>query len=382
MNSVGHRSNVGSWTRCSPEDAGFDSAALSVATEFAVSNECEWPRTMYTTDGQYIGTAYLGEPPPLNEVLGPVQPRGPTAGMVIRSGHLIAEWGNIQRPDMTFSVAKSFLAVLVGLAVEDGLIKDINEPVVANPAFNPEARALFAEAQNASITWEHLLHQTSEWSGELWNKPDTIDSNRQTDAGADVDNSLKGSVRERHAAGTYWEYNDVRVNLLSFCLLQVFRRPLEHVLAERIMQPIGASPTWRWAAYANAITMIDGVPMPSVPGGGHWGGGLFISTGELGRFGQLILQNGTWNGRSLISNNWIDQMRQPCPLNENYGYMWWLNTNGKQSKRAPDSVFYAAGAGGNIVWIDQEHDLVVVCRWMAKDKIGLLMDKITDAIKT
>ncbi len=370
----------GAWATAPAADVGIDGAQLDQALRFAASIECDWPRSMYTGEGKYVGTAYLQEQPPLDEVLGPVQPRGPTAGVVVRHGRIAGQWGDVHRPDMTFSVAKSYLAMLTGLAVDDGLISDLQAPVRATPGCPDALKAHFSDAANAEITWQHLLFQTSEWSGTLWSKPDTVDSNRQTDAGAAVDNTLKGSFRERRQPGDYWEYNDVRVNLLALCLVYLFRRPLHEVLRTRIMDPIGASKSWTWAAYANALVDIDGAMLPSVPGGGHWGGGLIISTLDHARFGYLVLRNGNWAGRQLISKAWTVAMARPCPLNHNYGSMWWLNTDGKHCADAPASCLYAAGAGGNIIWIDRQHDLVVVCRWTAKDKIGALLSRITGAI--
>ena len=363
-----------------PVMLGMDANALADAVAFAEASDCGWPRTMHTDAGEYVGTAYLQEQPPHNEVLGAVQPRGPTAGLVIRRGQIAAQWGDVQRPDMTFSVAKSYLAVLTGVAVQDGLIEDVGTAVRLTPGVGSELADYFSGDQNGDITWQHLLQQTSEWSGTLWGKPDTVDANRQTDAGAEVDNSLKGTFRERHAPGVFWEYNDVRVNLLALCLLHAFRRPLREVLAERIMEPIGASPTWNWLAYANAQAEIDGRLLPSVPGGGHWGGGLVISTLDHARFGYLILRGGTWDGQRILDRRWIDAMAAPCPLNPHYGYMWWLNSNGDQCPDAPHSCLYAAGAGGNVIWIDRSNDLVAVCRWTAKDKIGALLGKITRAV--
>lgn len=336
---------------------------------------------MHTEHGEYIGTAYLQEQPPHNEVLGPVQPRGPTAGMVLRHENVVAQWGDVTRPDMTFSVAKSFLAILAGLAVSDGLIQDVDEPVVSNTRCASGMADHFASAHNSKITWRHLLQQTSEWSGTLWDKPDTVDSNRQTDAGANVDNALKGTFRERREPGTYWEYNDVRVNLLALALLHIFRRPLDLVLEERVMRPVGASQTWKWLSYANAHAVIDGQRLSSVPGGGHWGGGLVMSASDLARFGHLILRDGNSNGPQLIDAAWIEELSKPCPLNTNYGYMWWLNTNGKQCRDAPPSSIYAAGAGSNIVWIDKQNNLVIVCRWTAKEKVGDLVSLIMRSIQ-
>ena len=115
-------------------------------------------------------------------------------------------------------------------------------------------------------------------------------------------------------------------------------------------------------------------------GGGHWGGGLVINTLDHARFGYLILRGGAWDGRAILDPGWIDALAEPCRLNAHYGYMWWLNSDGNQCPDAAHSCFYAAGAGGNIIWIDRSNDLVIVCRWAAKDKIGELLGKFTRAV--
>ena len=140
----------------------------------------------------------------------------------------------------------------------------------------------FDSAQNRSVTWRHLLQQTSEWQGTLWGKPDSIDHNRNLGQ-SDLGFTDKGTPRPMRAPGSYWEYNDVRVNRLSLSLLRLFRRPLAAVLKDAVMAPIGASDTWQWQPYRNAWVEIDGVRMPSVPGGSHWGGGLWIGSRDHAR---------------------------------------------------------------------------------------------------
>jgi hypothetical protein len=254
------------WRSADPAAAGFDPGRLAAAIRFAEARESAWPRSFTTEQGDFYPTAvYLPEPPPWNAVLGPVRPRGGPSGPVCRHGRLVAEWGDTRRADMTFSVAKSYLALLAGLAVADGRIRSVDDPVRDYALDNG-----FASPQNRDITWRHLLQQTSEWEGTLWEKPDTIDRNRQVGAGA-TDNAQKGAARPLRRPGTFFEYNDVRVNRLSLSLLQVFRRPLPDVLRARIMDPIGASEGWEWAGYRNSWVEIDGRRMVSVPGGGHWG---------------------------------------------------------------------------------------------------------------
>ena len=85
------------------------------------------------------------------------------------------------------------------------------------------------------------------------------------------------------APGSYWEYNDVRVNRLSLSLLRLFRRPLADVLQEPSWTRSARRDTWQWQPYRNSWVEIDGVRMPSVPGGSHWGGGLWMSSRAITR---------------------------------------------------------------------------------------------------
>ena len=288
--------------------------------------------------------------------------------MIVRSGYIVAEWGDTDRVDMTFSVTKSYLSTVAGLALEDGLIRDVKDPLatyVRDEKFDSE--------HNAQITWEHLLQQTSDWSGELWDKPDWCDR----PVGRDRE---KWPNREMHVPGTHFKYNDVRVNLLGYCLTNVWREPLPVVLRERIMDPIGASPTWRWHGYENSWITLDGQKIQSVSGGGHWGGGMFISTRDHARFGYLFLRNGNWNGKQLISSDWIDSLRKPSKANAEYGYMWWLNPDRKKFPEAPESCFYASGFGGNYIYIDPENDLLIVLRWTPD--IAGVVSRVIEAIES
>jgi hypothetical protein len=146
---------------------------LKEAIAFAKSAESKWPHSMRMPDGQFVMTYDSGEKAPDNEVLGPVAPRGGHSGIVYRSGKLLAEWGDTARPDMTFSVAKSYLALLAGLALADGLIRSLDDKA-GDYALDDG----FESTQNRDITWRHLLTQTSEWQGTMFGKEDRIDHNR------------------------------------------------------------------------------------------------------------------------------------------------------------------------------------------------------------
>lgn len=349
------------WDVVDPASAGYAPDRLASAVAFAQANETPWPRGFYHDDGRYAPNVDWNETGPWSAVLGPVRERGGPAGMVLQSGRVLATWGDITRADMTFSIAKSYLAALAGLALDDGLIDGIDEPVAARVP-----GPLFADPHNAGISWRHLLEQTSEWRGELFGKPDQIDHHRLVAPNAD--NSRKGQLRALQSPGSFYEYNDVRVNLLSLCLLRLFRRPLPDVLRERIMDPIGASQNWSWHGYEYSWVEIDGRRMQSVPGGGHWGGGMFIGADDHARFGLLMARGGAWNGRRLLSQAWVDAMWTPSARLENYGLLWWLNRGPHANTAAPDSAVYALGAGGNMIWIDRDADLVAVMRWLPSAK--------------
>lgn len=339
------------WRRAAPGETGLDAAALAAAAAFAESQETPWARDLSSV----LGKGFF-EPPPWNEIIGEVAPRGAPNGLVLHRGLIVAEWGDTARVDMTFSVAKSYLGLLAGLAHERGLIRDLDEPV---------GRLVddcgFAPPHNSQITWHHFLQLTSEWEGTMWGKPDLVDRNREFTPGG---GSAKGEARTLQQPGSFWEYNDVRVNRLSLALLRLFRRPLPEIFRDAFMTPLGASPDWRWRGYRNSTIEIDGTPIESVSGGGHWGGGVFIHARDQARIGLMMQRRGLWGGRRVLDAGWIDRTTTPCPLNKQYGYLWWLNTDAGRYPSAPSEGYCASGAGGNVTWIDPANELVAVARWI------------------
>ncbi len=359
----------GSWATLAPADAGFDPAKLDAAVAFSKAHEAAGPRDQ----GQAMLETF-GVREPNYRLLGPTAVRGDVTGLVIRRGKVVAAWGEPDRPDMPHSVAKSFLSTVVGLAYDRGLIRRLDDRVA--PYLPAAERSLFADPHNVSITWDHLLRQTSDWAGELWGVPDWAD--RPVGAtSADYPN------RPRHEPGTFFKYNDVRVNLIALCALQVWREPLPVVLRREVMDPIGASSTWRWCGYDNSWVTLDGQRMQSVSGGGHFGGGLFISAWDLARFGYLYLRHGEWAGRRIISDQWIELARTPGPANRDYGFMnWYLNTDLRPRPGTPATSVCFVGNGRNIVYVDWDHDLVVVIRWLKDDDaVAKFLAQVVAALK-
>ncbi len=348
------------WETRTPEEMGLNPETLETAVQYAEEHEYEGAYDLKIA----ILEGFAREP--YHDLAGPVKDRGKPAGLILKDGYIIAQWGDIDRVDMTFSVTKSYLSTVAGLAWDQGLI-NLSDPV-AEYIWD----GTFEGAHNSRITWEHLLTQSSDWSGELFGMQDWADRPPQ-EGGID-----DWKYRDLYEPGTVFEYNDVRVNVLAYSLLQVWRHPLPVVLKEQIMDPIGASTTWRWYGYENSFVNVDGQMMQSVSGGGHSGGGIFINTLDHARFGLLFLRNGKWKDRQLISKAWIEKVQQPSQANPNYGYMWWLNhTAGpRYFEEVPENIYYAAGFGGNYIVIVPTENMVIVTRWLQPSQIDEMVRKV------
>ena len=350
------------WERKDPMSFGINTEKINQIIDSTAVFEYIGPRDL----SQAILKGFEREP--YHQILGPVKERGGPAGMIIKDGYVIAEWGDTKRVDMSFSVTKSYLSTMAGLALDEGLIENLQDPVK-----NYVWDGSFDGRHNGKINWDHLLTQSSDWSGQLWGGYDWNDRPPRT---GDIDD---WRFRKLIEPGTVMEYNDVRVNLLAYSLLQVWRKPLPQVLKEKIMDPIGASPTWRWFGYKNSWTNVDGLNVQSVSGGGHSGGGIFMNTEDHARYGLLFLNEGNWNGKQLFSKNWISKITKPSVSNSSYGYLWWLP--GQRMSNLSKNGYYAAGFGGNYIIIEPDKNLVVVLRWCDPSNTNKLLGMIQEAIK-
>lgn len=334
------------WEQRAPVAEGFDPQRLAAAIDYAQAHADLQPGDMHQ-----VLVDYFGAREPDYAVRGPVKARVGAAGLIVRHGYIVAQWGDVARTDMTFSVAKSYLSTVAGLALADGLIGSLDDRLA-----DYVDDGSYASPHNAPITWRHMLTQTSDWQGTLWGIPDWADRPEGADR-------AQWPQRTLHAPGTHFKYNDVRINALAYALLQVWRKPLPQVLKERVMDPIGASNTWRWMGYDDSWVELDGLRMQSVSGGGHFGGGMFISALDHARYGLLFLRHGRWGDRQVLPAEWVAQVHRPSAVKDDYGLLWWLNTGRRAVPQAPESAYWAAGFGGHYIYIDEAHDLVVVLRW-------------------
>lgn len=373
------------WETRRPAEVEMNQQKLESAISFAQEHESKMSRDLEQAHYQSFGRE------PFGDAIGPFRERGGPAGLIIRHGYIVAKWGDPDRVDMTFSVTKSLLSSVIGVAYDKGLIKNVHDtmrndvgPIEIYRAVQQDNKGdrfgqssfiyLFETPHNKKVTWDHMLRQTSDWEGTLWGKPEWADR--------PGDKPSEWQTRPRREPGTSYEYNDVRVNALALATLNVWRKPLPQVLKENIMDPIGASSTWRWYGYENAWVVVDGTIMQAVGGGGHWGGGVFINAMDMARFGYLTLRRGKWKNQQLLSEAWVKMALTPTPAQPTYGFMnWFLNTEKKYLPSAPLEAFAHIGNGTNMIYVDPTHDLVVVARWIDNSSLDGFIAKVLEALE-
>jgi CubicO group peptidase (beta-lactamase class C family) len=352
----------GQWNIARAADVGMDSAKLQAAVDFAMANAATW-------DFERDQVRTFGLP------LGPVpKTRAGTNGIILRHGYIVAQFGDVKANDPVYSVAKSFLSTVAGIASDKGLIKRVDDRVgdyIRDGGYD--------SPQNSQVTWKHHLQQTSEWEGNMWGKNSDF-------IGAQQFGNGERRARPIRQPGTFYEYNDVRINRFSLSLARLFGMSVPDVLKANVMDPIGGSSEWRWIPYDNSVVEINGKKVGSVSGGTRWGGGLWINSEDLARFGLLALNKGKWENRQIVSAKWFDDALTPSGVNgagtaeTDYGYLWWLNTKKRQWPSAPASSYAAIGNGSNTIWIDPDHDIVLVWHWHRGNSMDGMIAKLMDAV--
>src|SRR5712692_5488086 len=195
----------GQWQKKSPAELGMDAAKLQQAIEYAQAHGSTWDfeKDQVRTFGTVLGTL-------------PKQ-RAATNGIILRHGYIVGEFGDTKANDPVYSVAKSFLSTVCGLAVDRGLIRSVDDPVAKYIHDGG-----YDSPHNAAITWKHHLQQTSEWEGSMWGKNADF-------LGVEQFGNGQRKPREIREPGTFYEYNDARINRFSLSLLRLFGKGVPEV---------------------------------------------------------------------------------------------------------------------------------------------------------
>ena len=268
---------AGAWATKTPAELGLDPAKLQEAVAYAQSHEST--REMDFSDQERIFGTLLGSVPTI---------RAHTNGVVIYKGYLVAQFGDTTWADPTYSVAKSMLSTVAGIALRDGKIASLDEPIV-----NTIKDGGYDSPRNSQVTWKMHLQQESEWEGNMWGKQDNF-------IGHEAFGQGEMKPREQKKPGTYYEYNDVRINRFALSLLRAVQKPVPEVFRDEVMNVIGASNTWRWIPYHNSLVDLNGKKVASVSGGTRWGGGMWINSLDMARFGYLWLRGGKWGDKQIV----------------------------------------------------------------------------------
>lgn len=273
--------------------------------------------------------------------------------VVVRDGKLAGEWyfngTNEHAQHVTASASKSYTSTLVGIAQDDGDL-DIDESA---STWIPEWRGTPAEA----VTVRDLLANAS---GREWNlllDGGLIASQDQT--------AYAVGLQQLHEPNTVWEYNNPAIQTLQRVLESATGQDVIEFARERLLEPLGMTQTTMSTDPSGNATMYQGV---------------FSTCRDMALFGQLMLDHGRWDGEQIVSSEWVDEAtgQASTELNNAYGYLWWLNrpgtiirplsqwvddpgiTTGPLVPGAPADMYWALGAGNQIIQVDPGTDTVVV----------------------
>jgi CubicO group peptidase (beta-lactamase class C family) len=242
-----------------------------------------------------------------------------------------------EKQSQVFSVTKSVTSMLVGIAIAEGCIKSINQPV---SDFLP----YFKDGARDKLTLNHLLQMTagmpSDYKslGKLLNLYYTKSQER-----------FIQRLKPKRAVGTEFAYSSAATQILGMCLEKATGRRFADYLEEKLWKPMGME--------YDALVALD------KPGGeAKMFGGLTASAVDLAKLARLYLHNGNWNGKQLIPESWVLAARQADTVDgrsSRYAYCWWLDTYPRRVGYY-DNDFFAGGFRGQIVYGNPNDNTIIV----------------------
>ena len=303
------------WQTIAPEVAGFDPDRLSMMDDVIKSR--------YTN---------------MNGIL------------IVRHGYVVHE-KYFRRKNATSvfhvaSVTKSVLSALIGIAIDQGHIRSVDERVLD---FFPEYTFDFTEKRKYEVTLRHLLTMTVPYPFKNWHEP--LDRMRRQSNWAGY---AIGMMGQGGRLGTF-KYSTAGSHLLSTVITRATGVSAREYANANLFQPIGMAviPDNEQQAYDMEDVFgrrVKGwVHDPKGNSTGGWG--LTLTLRDMARFGYLYVNNGMWNDRIIVPETWVAQSTEH---NKNeYGYLWWVRTVGGYS------AFAAVGDGGNMICCIPEKDMVI-----------------------
>jgi CubicO group peptidase (beta-lactamase class C family) len=304
-----------SWRTCAPSAVGMDPDLLYRAYEYAANTNIDTLGLVIIKNGYIVGESYFQE-----------------------------YTGNSRF--QSYSIAKSFMSALFGIAIDNNHIENVNVPV---SQWLTEWNSAPHEAAKQRISIENLLTMSS---GLEWNEEDYYVDRSQNDVYRMLESNdyleyimNKSSIYE---PGTRWYYSSGDSMLLSGLLQRAVNMTAYEYARQHLLAPIGA----------------DGITWESDPVGHTVGGwGILATVRDYAKFGYLYLNNGQWDGQQIISQQWIARSTQAARQNINwYGYQWWLAPvfSDLGSSPVPVNSFLAWGIFTQQIFVIPDLDLLIV----------------------
>ena len=241
---------------------------------------------------------------------------------------------------ISWSIAKSFLSALFGIALDEGHIASLNDPVTRY------APTLAGSAYDG-VSIRHLLQMTS---GVVFDE-DYLDYHsdinrmgRVLALGGRMDDFAAGLTLRAAEPGTRWKYVSIDTHVLAMVLRGATGRALPDLMSDKIIQPLGLE--------ATPYYLTDGAGVAFALGG------LNMTTRDYGRFGLMVADMGRYGDRQVVPQDWIAASTTPsAPTPDGalkYGYQWWMPSDARAGE------VFGQGIYGQYLYIDRARDAVIV----------------------
>lgn len=264
------------------------------------------------------------------------------AVVILQDGDVVSEWYAPGRgPDdwaTSWSVAKSFAGTMIGIAIHEGVVPSLDEPMTT---YIPE----WSGTDRSAITLRDVLSMSTGFLWREWDGP-VDDVIALGTSGDQLAYSLDQEVG--FPPGEVWNYSSGAIMLLSRVLAEATGMDPADYAASRLFDPLGFSRAEWWKDGADNTIMYCCIDATSR---------------DFAKLGQLYLSDGVWDGERLLPEGWVEEATRPHqPDNPSYGLTWWLNGEGGRPDRAtlPRSLYWAQGFDGQFIFVFPEQGLVVV----------------------
>jgi CubicO group peptidase (beta-lactamase class C family) len=297
------------WLNSTPEEQGMDSSKLEQIVESIKQQNIAIHSLLIIRNGYLIFEKYLN----LEEYLGHTQ-------------------SNQDNMHSLYSATKSFTSALTGIAIEEGYIDNTSLKVVD---FFPEKTIENLDSRKKNMTLQHLLTMTTGFEWDEWTGDSAYKMLRSANP---VEYMLDLPMKDD--PGTVLTYCTGASHLLSAIIQETTGKTTLEFARKYLFNPLGISEV-QWT-----------YDQQNIHHGGH---GLSLTSRDMAKFGYLYLNNGTWNGKQIVSTDWVAKSTNPYNFfqeNNGYGYQWWI---------LPQiNVYYASGLYGQGIYVAPEKDIVAV----------------------